>query len=63
MRVWVRVGEGMRGSGGGFDAGVERDVFACYVVAELVCEVFGGAGGVCEDGGEPVVFWVGGVEF
>lgn len=33
------------------------------VVAELVGEVFGGAGGVGENFGEPVVFGVGVVEF
>lgn len=38
-------------------------MFAGYVIAELVGEVFGRAGGIAKDGREPVVFGIGVVEF
>ena len=38
-------------------------MLAGYVVTELVGEVFGGMGGIGENGGEPVVFRVGVMKF
>lgn len=38
-------------------------MFTGSVVAQLVGEVFGGVGGIGKDGGKPVIFGVGVMEF